>query len=117
MSVKQVIVMRTDLNMRKGKMVVQGAHATMGIMLKTHHPHLSYFHLWVLDGAAKICVGVDTLEELVCLEATAEDAGIINYLVTDAGRTEFSEPTITCLAIGPAESKEIDKITGHLKLL
>jgi PTH2 family peptidyl-tRNA hydrolase len=29
--VKQVIVMRTDLNMRKGKMVAQGAHASMKI--------------------------------------------------------------------------------------
>lgn len=27
---KQTIVLRTDLNMRKGKMVAQGAHASMG---------------------------------------------------------------------------------------
>jgi peptidyl-tRNA hydrolase len=27
--VKQLIVMRTDLNMRKGKMIAQGAHASI----------------------------------------------------------------------------------------
>src|SRR5271157_6246907 len=32
-SVKQVIVMRKDLNMRKGKMIAQGAHASMKAIL------------------------------------------------------------------------------------
>ena len=31
--IKQVIVMRTDLNMRKGKMIAQGAHASMKVLL------------------------------------------------------------------------------------
>ena len=31
--IKQVIVMRRDLNMRKGKMVAQGAHASMAVLL------------------------------------------------------------------------------------
>ena len=30
---KQVIVIRKDLNMRKGKMVAQGAHASMAAIL------------------------------------------------------------------------------------
>lgn len=30
---KQVIVMRKDLNMRKGKMIAQGAHASMKVLL------------------------------------------------------------------------------------
>ena len=29
--IKQVIVMRTDLHMRKGKMIAQGAHASMKV--------------------------------------------------------------------------------------
>ena len=32
---KQVIVLRKDLNMRKGKMVAQGAHASMAALLGT----------------------------------------------------------------------------------
>lgn len=121
MSIKQVIVMRTDLNMRKGKMVVQGAHATLmvnGLWLQmTPEQRLIYQEWLTSNGMKKICVGVSSLEELddVCFEAG--EAGILYARVRDAGLTEFSEPTITCAAIGPGPSEEIDKITGHLKLL
>lgn len=30
--VKQVIIIRTDLNMRKGKMIAQGAHASVNYL-------------------------------------------------------------------------------------
>lgn len=33
METKQVIVMRKDLNMRKGKMIAQGSHASMAVIL------------------------------------------------------------------------------------
>ena len=32
-NIRQVIVMRTDLQMRKGKMIAQGAHASMKVLL------------------------------------------------------------------------------------
>ena len=35
---KQVIVMRKDLNMRKGKMIAQGAHASMKVLLDAGRP-------------------------------------------------------------------------------
>lgn len=34
---KQVIVMRTDLNMRKGKMCAQAAHASLAAILNVDH--------------------------------------------------------------------------------
>ena len=37
MNVKQVIVLRKDLNMRKGKMVAQGAHASMKVFFDRFH--------------------------------------------------------------------------------
>lgn len=33
-SAKQVIVMRKDLGMRKGKMIAQGAHASLRVLLE-----------------------------------------------------------------------------------
>ena len=110
---KQVIVMRKDLNMRKGKMCAQAAHASLGAYFKA----LDHILEWEDTGATKICVGVDSLEELHLIGEAAKQAGLLFYAVLDAGRTEFKEPTYTCLAIGPAPDEEIDKITGHLKLL
>jgi peptidyl-tRNA hydrolase, PTH2 family len=124
---KQVIVMRTDLGMRKGKMVAQGAHASIGWL--THRPMNKHgfpkFYLtdaerdWIANSFTKICVGVGSLEELVDIYNSALEEGIhpIN-LVTDNGATEFhGERTPTCLAIGPYWSEDIDKVTGHLTLL
>lgn len=48
----------------------------------------------------------------------AKDAGLIVSLIIDAGLTEFGGvPTNTCIAIGPSWEDDVNKITGHLKLL
>jgi PTH2 family peptidyl-tRNA hydrolase len=131
--VKQVIVMRTDLNMRKGKMIVQACHASMKVildMMKTNYfpnvfveKYLSYrmdspIQIW-LDGLfTKICVGCDSEGELLKYYSLAKSKGILCSLITDSGLTEFHNiPTNTCIAIGPDLSEVIDEITGHLKLL
>lgn len=128
--IKQLIVMRKDLNMRKGKMIAQGAHASLKTILnygKFDNSESNVFTIlcsneirtWMESNYKKITVGVDSLEELLELYKFAED----NYplipkaLIQDLGLTEFNEPTYTCFAIGPASSEQIDQITGHLKLL
>jgi PTH2 family peptidyl-tRNA hydrolase len=118
-NIKQVIVMRTDLNMRKGKMVAQGAHASMAFLLNnTTYSSKKDIVNWINHGQAKICVGVTTLEEFEVIEFRARNAGLEVHMITDSGRTEFNGvPTVTCLAIGPNKAEDIDKITGHLKLL
>jgi|JI9StandDraft_2_1071091.scaffolds.fasta_scaffold112874_2 peptidyl-tRNA hydrolase, PTH2 family len=130
-NVKQVIVMRKDLNMRKGKMAAQAAHAAMiflidqatiiaqteedygfGQVLNPAEAH------WLRESFTKVVVGVDSEEELFEIHQKALDAGLTSHVVRDAGYTEFAGvPTYTCLAIGPADSNEINAITGHLKLL
>jgi PTH2 family peptidyl-tRNA hydrolase len=130
MKSKQVIVMRKDLNMRKGKMVAQGAHASMKAILDSMawYPRDNVMSIdlsknkpmdnWLNDGVSKICVGVDSEKELMEIYNAAKRAGLICGLITDAGLTEFGGvPTKTCCAIGPNWSEDIDKITGHLKLL
>ena len=126
---KQVIVMRNDLNMRKGKMIAQGSHASMmflveSVLVAAQDPAGS-FHLdagawqWLASGRmSKICVRVDSEPELLEVAAKAQAAGLPVHVITDAGLTEFGGvPTRTCAAIGPGAASRIDLITGHLKLL
>jgi PTH2 family peptidyl-tRNA hydrolase len=116
---KQVIVMRTDLGMRKGKMIAQGAHASLAVFTREYaNKTQSYTRQWLDNNFAKICVGTDSEESLDDLVKQAKDAGMPVMKIIDCGRTEFGGvPTATCIAIGPYWSDEIDKITGDLKLL
>ncbi len=120
---EQVIVIRNDLNMRKGKMIAQGAHAS--IMFLVHRlcdaevgqkDHAT--QEWLTHGMTKICVRADSEAELLEIAQKAQDAGLTVHVITDAGHTEFAGvPTKTCLAIGPDEEDKIDAVTGNLKLL
>lgn len=125
---KQVIVMRKDLGMRKGKMISQGAHASLGsvlnLMRKSDYKYEiefdkdSYLDQWLNGIFTKVTVGVDSEEELIELYRKALEMGIPTILITDAGKTEFKGvPTKTCIAVGPFYKDKIDEITGHLKLL
>lgn len=133
--VKQVIVMRTKFpdgkggttSCRKGKMIAQGSHGSMAFMSEILQKAIDGFDVryditpeiekWLQGSFAKICCQVETEEELIAIYEKAKKAGLNVHMITDSGRTEFKEPTKTCLAIGPHESKKIDVITGHLKLL
>jgi PTH2 family peptidyl-tRNA hydrolase len=113
---KQVIVIRKDLNMRKGKMVAQGAHASMAAIL----PNMSCEQVkeWLAGAFTKICVGVNSEEELVDIYANACAYGMICSIIKDNGATEFNGvPTYTAVAVGPDYEKAMDMVTGHLKLL
>lgn len=126
--VKQVIVMRKDLNMRKGKMVAQGSHASMAFLTRTgffdlgfHNTNLKNekeIQTWMEEGFTKICVSVDSEQELMEIYNEAKQKGLTVELIIDSGFTEFGGvPTKTCIAIGPNSVENIDKVTGHLKLL
>lgn len=126
--IKQVIVMRTDLNMRKGKMIAQGGHASskalLDLMLQTEHTYILDLiknHLvkkWVDSGYKKVCVGIDSEQGLIDLEIKAKELGVPCCVITDNGITEFhGVKTKTCLALGPYHSDAIDSISGILKLL
>ena len=122
MNVKQVIVMRTDLNMRKGKMIAQGAHASMAIFAEAFRHGNTELWLsaweWLLGSFTKVCVRADSEDELMDIYRKAYQANLHVRSIVDSGLTEFhGVPTNTCLAIGPDESEKIDEITGHLKLL
>ena len=130
MSHKQVIVIRKDLNMRKGKMVAQGSHASMKAVIDSGFyttldgteclciPLTSANKPWLTTNFKKVAVGVDSEQELIDIYNQACESGIECSLITDAGLTEFGGvPTITAVAVGPDYNEKIDAITSHLKLL
>ena len=112
---KQIIVIRLDLNMGVGKTAVQVAHASMKATLENlEHPSVKE---WLSGPFAKIAVTVDSEQELHDVMQSAREAGIIVADIVDSGRTEFNGvPTLTCAAIGPATDQQLAPITGHLKL-
>jgi PTH2 family peptidyl-tRNA hydrolase len=112
---KQIIVLRTDLKMRRGKEIAQGSHASMGGYLA--HRRNPFMRMWLEGAFAKIAVGIDSEAELLALRDKAKKAGVPHYLIQDQGRTEFKGvPTYTALSVGPAEPDDIKELTGHLKL-
>jgi PTH2 family peptidyl-tRNA hydrolase len=124
---KQVIVVRRDLNMRKGKMCAQAAHAAMKVMLDRKLPAgenriqlllTEPMMQWLEGSFTKIVVGCDSEQELLDLEARALEQGVPHALIVDNGWTEFhGVPTPTCLAVGPDLPDLVDAITGGLRLL
>lgn len=121
MALKQVIVLRKDLGMNKGKMIAQGAHAAMSCLIwdysSTAEQNRQIIE-WAKGSMAKIVVGVNSLEELDEVIAKAKEAGLPVYDIIDSGKTVVAcQNQKTCAAIGPADAAAIDAITGHLKLL
>ena len=122
---KQVIILRKDLNMRKGKLVAQGAHASMGAILglcKTDGDTLvlnmdDRVKPWLTGRFKKICVYVNSEQELLDLHEQAKTAGLVCSLIQDSGLTEFGGvKTYTAVAVGPDSEDKIDAICKHLPL-
>ena len=135
---KQVIVVRRDLKMRKGKIAAQAGHACveavlMALVKENRTDQISatddFAYLahtdddcsaltnWFDAGVAKICVYVDGEQALLDIAQQGKDAGFVVSLICDAGCTEFhGEPTYTCLAFEPLSADKIDPITGDLPL-
>jgi len=114
---KQVIVIRRDLEMGKGKLVAQGAHASLSAFLEAEKSRPEWARIWLATGQKKIVVRVDSLEELLQVYSEAKKSGLPVALITDMGLTQLEPGTITAVAIGPAPSYLIDPITRRLKLL
>lgn len=123
-TLKQVIVIRRDLKMRRGKEIAQGSHASMAFLVEAvvaaGSRALALDEIawaWMTTSNRKVTLQVTSEEELVELHGKAVAAGLHSHLITDSGRTEFGGvPTITALAIGPDLADAIDEITGHLTI-
>lgn len=114
MTYKQVIIVRKDLKIGKGKLISQCCHACIGALRQVEEEIIKK---WEEEGAKKVILKVRDLKELKEIEKKLKKNKIKYFLVVDAGKTQLERGTITCLGIGPIEEKIIDKITGKLKLL
>ena len=136
---KQMLIVRRYLKMRKGKIAAQASHASVEAVLKaivkenragqlrTDPEGYAYLDApegqespltdWFRYGMAKICVYVDSEEELLALDQKAREADVTTALILDAGFTEFhGQPTYTALAFEPLEAERADELTGGLPL-
>ena len=114
---KQVIAVRTDLDMSKGKIAVQVAHGAVSSAEQTRVLKQDVWKAWFREGQKKVAVKVGSEEELLELRRNAIGHSLPNALLRDAGMTELPPGTITVLGIGPAKAEIIDEVTGELKLL
>ena len=113
---KMVLLIRTDVGMSKGKAAAQCAHAAIAAYRTAHKHQPRALDAWEEDGQAKVTLKVDSDAELVELVRKARAAGVVAESIRDAGRTQLAAGTRTVAAIGPAGTRMIDLITGHLKL-
>lgn len=114
---KMVVVTRKDLSLSVGKLAVQIAHAAVNCSLLTKTSHPKWFTKWQNEGAKKVVVTVDTIDDFEALDKEASKLGIVTDFISDAGYTEIPAGTITVLGLGPAPSNLIDQVTGNLSLL
>ncbi|AEM37986.1 Aminoacyl-tRNA hydrolase [Pyrolobus fumarii 1A] len=115
---KQVIVVRTDIKMTKGKLAAQVAHAAVEAVLNALEMGLrDWVDLWRSQGAKKVVVKGENEQTLIEVYERARREHLPTALIRDAGRTELPPGTLTAVAVGPAPSSKVDKITGRFKLL
>ena len=114
MEFKQCILIREDLKFSPGKLAVQVAHAAVLALEKADKTTAAK---WRSEGQKKVVLRAEGLSVLFQIREEAERAGLPCAIVADAGLTEIPPGTITALGIGPAQSKQMDKITGKLRLL
>jgi peptidyl-tRNA hydrolase, PTH2 family len=114
---KLVVVTRSDLSLSAGKLAAQVSHAAVNCTLFTKKNKPEWFAKWQREGAKKVVVKVESVDDFYLLKEKAESLGIATSLVSDAGHTEIPEGTVTVLGVGPAPDNLIDQVTGDLSLL
>jgi PTH2 family peptidyl-tRNA hydrolase len=145
---KQIIVVRKDLRntkgekIRCGKIASQVAHASLGAILNYVTQKYLYEYTtpkldlgydirmninkgkgeptkkWLEGSFTKICVSVNSEQELLDIYNKALESNINVKLIQDNGLTEFGGvKTYTCLALGPDYPEVLDPLTKHLPLL
>lgn len=111
---KQVILVRQDLKLPKGKLAVQAAHAAVEGVFKSSSLKVKP---WRAEGMKKVVLKVKDKDELFNYQQFAKVEKLVTAVITDAGRTVVEPGTTTCMAIGPDKEDKIDKVTSKLRMV
>ncbi len=114
---KQVIAVRLDLKMSKGKTAVQVAHGSLSAYVKAEKYYPEWANSWLKEGQKKITVKIHSEKDIKELAAKSQKLDFPFSIINDAGLTQLPPGTTTVIGIGPAPEKHIDKITADLPLL
>ncbi len=114
---KMCIVLRMDLGMSTGKLIAQAAHAAVGASELGKKENHKAWRRWRDEGAKKVALEAESLEEIEELAGKANKLDIVNILRQDAGHTEVPPGTVTALGLGPYRTDLLDKVTGSLPLI
>lgn len=124
MTYKQTIIINSDLNMGKGKIVAQALHGEVYYMMAVKKaPSGSEkkvtFKKWVSEegGLMKKVVLKATENEMNDIILKLKDINVWHFLVHDAGLTQVEPGSFTCMAVEPLEENFSDQLFRHLKLL
>jgi PTH2 family peptidyl-tRNA hydrolase len=113
----QNIIVRADLQISKGKLCGQIAHAAVAASEEARKKHPEWWHRWMNEGQRKIVLKVNSQEELFTLKRQGEALQLPLALVEDRGLTEVPPGTVTCLGVGPAPIPLVNRVTQKLPLL
>lgn len=137
---RQVIVVRKDLNMPRGKLAAMVAHASMTFVAERLFVTERYGTSIYAEGCftpdewqwldevepgleaqgqksfAKIVLEVENLAQLEDVIEAAEKHGLQVYQVTDGGHSHNKFGDVPAVAIGPAWPEDLAPVTGHLKV-
>lgn len=116
--VKQVIVVRKDVSLKRSELAALVAKASMQFLLDNNQSsrddeirvNLTREEATWLTGSLANVVSVDSEDALRELALRAQIEGIEVYPVAGLHASEW-----TCLAIGPDDESVINRITGGLK--
>ena len=114
---KMCIVLRLDLGMSTGKLIAQAAHAAVGASELGKKENHKAWRRWRDEGAKKVALEAESLEEIEELAEKANELDLVNILIQDAGHTEVPPGTVTALGLGPDRTDLLDKVTGSLPLI
>jgi PTH2 family peptidyl-tRNA hydrolase len=117
MDLKQVILVRQDLRLPKGKLAAQVAHGAVEAYRQTLNNNKDKAKDWISKGMKKVVLKVKDKEELFKFKELAKQEGLVAVIITDAGKTVVAPGTPTVLAIGPDDESNIDNLTGDLGML
>ncbi len=115
--IKQVLVVRSDLKMGKGKIAAQASHASVLATIEAQKNNKTWFDRWFKQGMKKVVLKITTEEELNGVFQKASKSKLPRSIINDAGYTQLEPGTVTAVGIGPAPDELVDPITKNLKLM